>query len=131
MQNILEKSIQHIKPISSDTEQLLALAHKLDGYSFRLYICDEEGFQISPNIMCIENEWHVQPEAINKNWSWRPYFLKTIVTMRNDQNGVFSDVYSDIDTGEMTRTFSVPINADGYLFIDISYEYLFKRNIFR
>lgn len=131
LQSILEKSVHRLKPTCTDTEQLLALAHALNDYSFRLYICDEEGFQTSPNIMQIDKEWCVQKEAINKNWSWRPYFLKTIITMRNDQSGVFSDVYSDIVTGEMTRTFSVPVNANEYLFIDISYDYLFKRNIFR
>ncbi|MDI2587226.1 EAL domain-containing protein [Psychrobacillus sp. NEAU-3TGS] len=131
LQSILEKSIHLIKPTSDDTNQLLALAEALDNYSFRLYICDEEGFQTSPNIMRVNDKWHIQKEAINKNWSWRPYFLKTIITMRNNQSGVFSDVYSDIDTGEMTRTFSLPINVNGYLFIDISYEYLFKHNIFR
>ncbi|MGB3101900.1 MAG: EAL-associated domain-containing protein, partial [Psychrobacillus psychrotolerans] len=51
--------------------------------------------------------------------------------MRNDQSGVFSDMYSDIETGEMMRTFSIPLNDREYLFIDISYDYLFKYNIFR
>ena len=51
--------------------------------------------------------------------------------MKNDQKGIFSDVYSDIDTGEMTRTFSIPLEDNEYLFIDITYDYLFKYNIFR
>ncbi|WP_144510412.1 EAL-associated domain-containing protein [Bacillus sp. FJAT-22090] len=131
LRNILEKSVQSVKPASDNIVQLLALANELDGYTFRLYICDEEGFQKSPNIMRINGKWQVQEDAINKNWSWRPYFLKTIITMRNDQNGVFSDVYSDIDTGEMTRTFSIPVNVNEYLFIDISYDYLYKHNIFK
>ncbi|TQR18675.1 EAL-associated domain-containing protein [Psychrobacillus vulpis] len=131
LQNSLEKSVHRLKPASDNTEQLLALAKELDGYSFRLYICDEEGFQTSPNIMRLGKQWHIQEEAVNKNWSWRPYFLKTIITMRNDQSGVFSDIYSDIDTGEMTRTFSIPVNGNEYLFIDISYDYLYKHNIFR
>ena len=50
--------------------------------------------------MRIDKKWHVQEDAVNKNWSWRPYFLKTIIKMRNDQSGVFSDVYSDIVTGK-------------------------------
>ncbi|MBK3494990.1 EAL domain-containing protein [Viridibacillus sp. YIM B01967] len=131
LQNILEKSVQRVKPSSKSTDHLLALAKELDAYSFRLYICDEEGFQTSPNIMRIDKKWHIQEEAVNKNWSWRPYFLKTIIEMRNDQSGVFSDLYSDIDTGEMTRTFSIPINGNEYLFIDISYEYLYKHTILK
>ena len=81
--------------------------------------------------MRVNGEWNVQTEAVNKNWSWRPYFLKNIIKMKNDQKGIFSDVYSDIDTGEMTRTFSIPLEDNEYLFIDITYDYLFKYNIFR
>ena len=131
LQHTLEKSVQRMKLVSDSTVQLLELAKELDEYSFRLYICDEEGFQTSPNIIRINKEWEIQEDAINKNWSWRPYFLKTIIQMRNDQSGVISDLYSDIVTGEMTRTFSVPINGGLYLFIDISYDYLFQHNIFR
>lgn len=131
LQNMLEKAIDYINPASNNVAQLLLLAEELEDCSFRIYICDEDGFQLSPNIMRIEKKWDVQEEAINKNWSWRPYFLKTIIKMRNDQSGEFSDMYSDIVTGEMMRTFSIPLNDREYLFIDISYEYLFKHNIFR
>lgn len=131
LQITLEKSVQRMKLGSQNTEKLLVLAEELEEYSFRLYMCDEEGFQTSPNIMRIDKKWNIQEEAINKNWSWRPYFLKTIIEMRNDQSGVLSDLYSDIDTGEMTRTFSISVSDNEYLFIDISYDYLYKHNIFR
>lgn len=131
LQNTLEKSVQRMKLCSQNTEKLLVLAEELEEYSFRLYICDEEGFQTSPNIMRMDKKWNIQEEAINKNWSWRPYFLKTIIEMRNDESGVLSDLYSDIDTREMTRTFSISISDNEYLFIDISYDYLYKHNIFR
>ena len=90
----------------------------------------EDGFQTSPNIVRYSGKWIVQEEYMQKNWSWRPYFLKTIITMRNDQKGELSDSYSDIETGEIIRTFSVPLNAQEYLFIDISYNYLFEHDIF-
>lgn len=131
LQNMLEKAIGHINPSSDNVEQLLLLAEELNDCSFRIYICNEDGFQLSPNIMQVDKKWEVQEDAVNKNWSWRPYFLKTIIKMRNDQSGVFSDMYSDIVTGEMMRTFSIPLNDKEYLFIDISYDYLFKHNIFR
>lgn len=131
LQNMLEKAIELVNPTSDSTELLLLLAKELDDCSFRIYICDEDGFQLSPNIMRVNKKWDVQEDALNKNWSWRPYFLKTIIKMRNDQSGEFSDMYSDIVTGEMMRTFSIPLNDREYLFIDISYDYLFKHNIFR
>ncbi|QUG39915.1 EAL domain-containing protein [Psychrobacillus sp. INOP01] len=131
LQNMLEKAVEHINPISDNVAQLLLLAEKLDDCSFRIYICDEDGFQLSPNIIRVNKKWEIQEDAIQKNWSWRPYFLKTIIKMRNDQSGEFSDMYSDIVTGEMMRTFSIPLNNSEYLFIDISYDYLFTHNIFR
>ena len=127
----LEQEVQQATPTSKAPQLLLELARRLDYCTFRIYICDEEGFQTSPNIMRVNGEWTVQTEAVNKNWSWRPYFLKNIIKMKNDQKGIFSDVYSDIDTGEMTRTYSIPLEDNEYLFIDISYNYLFKYNIFR
>lgn len=127
----IEGIVDRLKPASNNKEQLLALAKELDEYSFRIYICDEDGFQLTPNIFKVEGQWLVQEQAIGKNWSWRPYFLKTIIQMRNDQNGMMSDVYSDIETGEFTRTFSIPLNESEYLFIDISYDYLYEHNILR
>jgi len=127
----LEQEVQQAAPTSKAPQLLLELARRLDYCTFRIYICDEEGFQTSPNIMRVNGEWNVQTEAVNKNWSWRPYFLKNIIKKKNDQKGIFSDVYSDIDTGEMTRTFSIPLEDNEYLFIDITYDYLFKYNIFR
>lgn len=127
----LEAIVHRVKPTSDNTSQLEHLAELLDNYSFRLYICNEDGFQLTPNVMRIEGNWELQPRAINKNWSWRPYFLQTIIKMRNDQSGEISELYRDIETGEITRTFSIAINEHEYLFVDLSYDYLYEHNIFR
>lgn len=129
----LEKSIasivDHIKPQSDNIDQLMTLATKLEQFAFRFYICNEEGFQTSPNIKKTNSEWIAENEVIGKNWSWRPYFLQNIIELRNGEKGNFSNVYSDIETGELTRTFSMAINESEYLFIDITYDYLFEHNI--
>ncbi|MFB7641954.1 EAL-associated domain-containing protein, partial [Peribacillus butanolivorans] len=70
--------------------------------------------------------WIVQPNYMNKNWSWRPYFLENIVKMRNEKKGILSDLYSDIETGETIRTFSYPLNNKEYIFFDLSYSYLYE-----
>ena len=49
--------------------------------------------------------------------------------MEKDQKGELSSVYSDIETGELTRTFSMAIANGEFLFIDISYDYLYEHNI--
>jgi len=130
MQETIQDIVNKVKPSSVDLVQLQHLATLLDDISFRLYVCDEDGFQTSPNIFRMRGKWIVQQDYMQKNWSWRPYFLKTIITMRNDQKGELSDPYSDIETGEIIRTFSIPLNAQEYLFIDISYNYLFEHDIF-
>ena len=127
----VEETVNRLKPTSTNQEQLVALAKELSDASFRIYICDEDGFQLSPNIFKVDKQWLVQQEAKGKNWSWRPYFLKTIIQMRNDQSGMLSDLYSDIETGELTRTFSVPLCPNEYLFIDISYDYLYEHHLLR
>ena len=98
----------------------------MDQIAFRMYVCDEDGFQKSPNIFKGKDGWTTQKEYIHKNWSWRPYFLENIIKMRNERKGILSDLYSDIESGETIRTFSYPINTNEFLFIDLAYHYLFE-----
>jgi EAL domain-containing protein (putative c-di-GMP-specific phosphodiesterase class I) len=109
-------------------ELLRSLGKELDQMAFRIYVCDENGFQKSANLFRGSDGWTTQPEYLNKNWSWRPYFLENIIKMRNDRKGILSDLYCDIETGETIRTFSFPMNDSDYLFIDISYQYLFDHD---
>jgi len=105
-----------------------ALINEMDGIAFRIYVCDEDGFQKSSNIFKEKNGWSTQAEYLDKNWSWRPYFLENIIKMRHEQKGRLSDLYCDIETGETIRTFSFPVTENEYLFIDISYQYLFEHD---
>jgi len=118
-----------IKNKKANYEELFtSLIKEMDQIAFRMYVCDEDGFQKSSNISKSESEWYSQKEYIEKNWSWRPYFLENIIKMRNERKGILSDLYSDIETGETIRTFSIPINGSDYLFIDITYQYLFEND---
>ncbi|MBO0962641.1 EAL domain-containing protein [Neobacillus sp. MM2021_6] len=105
-----------------------ALIKEFDEIAFRMYVCDEDGFQKSANIFKGKTGWSVQSEYLDKNWSWRPYFLENIIKLRLEQKGRLSDPYCDIETGETIRTFSFPVNETDYLFIDISYQYLFEHD---
>ncbi|TDL72716.1 EAL domain-containing protein [Rhodococcus qingshengii] len=118
-----------IKNKKANYEELFtSLIKEMDQIAFRMYVCDEDGFQKSSNILKGESGWYSQKEYIEKNWSWRPYFLENIIKMRNERKGILSDLYSDIETGETIRTFSIPINGSDYLFIDITYQYLFEND---
>ncbi|QED47352.1 EAL domain-containing protein [Cytobacillus dafuensis] len=109
-------------------ELIKVLSLYLDDVAFRLYICDENGFQKSANIFKQESGWQIQHEYLHKNWSWRPYFLENIMKMRKEKKGILSDLYTDMETGETIRTFSYPLNSNDYLFVDITYNYLYERD---
>ena len=106
------------------------LAGKIENMCFRLYVCSREGIQLSPNCLKKDGEWHVLDQYQGKNWSWRPYFLENIVKMQYERKGILSDLYSDLETGETIRTFSYPLNSGDYLFIDLSYDYLYENDEF-
>ncbi|PLT28012.1 EAL domain-containing protein [Peribacillus deserti] len=125
MQDLLAK----YKKLSFGTELLKALGKELERICFRLYICDEDGFQKSPNLLKDNGAWRVQEEYRDKNWSWRPYFLENIIKMRNEKRGFLSDIYSDIETGETIRTFSYPLHDHKYIFLDLSYSFLYENEV--
>lgn len=113
---------------TKDYDQILnQVSQVFSKESFRIFICDGEGFQQSANYYkSSQGEWNLQGEYKNKNWSWRPYFLENIVRMNFDKRGILSDLYSDIETGEIIRTFSFPLSDQLYIFIDLSYNFLFE-----
>lgn len=116
-----------VKNKKADYDDLFELLTKqMDHVAFRMYVCDEDGFQKSVNIFRTNEGWTKQQEYQHKNWSWRPYFLENIIKMRNERKGLLSDLYTDIETGETIRTFSYPINSNDFLFIDLSYQFLFE-----
>lgn len=111
-------------------ELFLQIKREMDPAAFRMYVCDGDGFQLSANYFKNpESGWIFQSEYLHKNWSWRPYFLENIIKMRNENKGILSDLYSDIETGEPVRTFSYPVTSQEFLFIDISHHFLFDSNL--
>jgi EAL domain-containing protein (putative c-di-GMP-specific phosphodiesterase class I) len=122
-----QELISRNKKGQNSSEFLMSLGASLNGIAFRMYICDEDGFQLSPNLYKSGEEWILQPKYMDKNWSWRPYFLENIIRMRTGKKGILSDRYSDIETGEVIRTFSLPLNGAEFLFVDLSASFLNER----
>ncbi|MBT2683575.1 EAL domain-containing protein [Bacillus sp. ISL-37] len=122
-----QELINRNKKWQNSSEFLISLGDSLDGIAFRMYICDEDGFQLSPNLYKTGDQWLLQPKYEGKNWSWRPYFLENIIRMRTGKKGILSDRYSDIETGEVIRTFSLPLNGTEFLFVDLSASFLNQR----
>lgn len=94
--------------------------------SFRMYICDSNGQQVSSNFRKHEDIWVKEPEIIGTNWAFRPYFLENMMQMKTWNKGRLSELYSDIETREMIRTFSFPLSDHYYIFIDIQYSYIYE-----
>src|SRR5690606_5031205 len=129
LERMICSTVDQINPSTSQIDKLMQLANSLENCAFRIYICDSNGFQTSPNIRWNDGKWEKQEKIIGKNWSWRPYFLLNIIKMTKDNKGELSSVYSDIETGELTRTYSMAISNEEFLFIDIKYDYLYEHNI--
>lgn len=133
LSNQLTASLKHVLKTVANSESLddivLTIAKALTNYTFRVYICNENGYQESSNGEKNESgKWFLRPESKAKNWSWRPYFLENIVRMNVEKKGILSDLYTDIDKDEQIRTYSYPLSEALYVFIDIPYVYLFDQD---
>jgi EAL domain-containing protein (putative c-di-GMP-specific phosphodiesterase class I) len=103
-----------------------AVTSQFDEESFRMYVCNSDGEQVSSNFRKRGEAWEVEPDKIGSNWAFRPYFLENMVKMKTWNRGILSDIYSDIETREMIRTFSFPLTDNHFLFIDIRYAFIYE-----
>ncbi|MRH44548.1 EAL domain-containing protein [Aquibacillus halophilus] len=103
-----------------------AVTNQFDEESFRMYVCDSDGQQISSNFRKQANTWEIEPDKKGSNWAFRPYFLENMVQMRTWSRGILSEIYSDIETREMIRTFSYPLSDNHFMFIDIRYSFIYE-----
>ncbi|PSL51336.1 EAL domain-containing protein (putative c-di-GMP-specific phosphodiesterase class I) [Salsuginibacillus halophilus] len=124
----LQPLIKNFKRDSSFDDFILNMGRELGELAFRIYICDEKGFQRSANALFKNGEWSAYPEDEEVNWSWRPYFLENIMRMAVEKQGILSDLYTDIHTNERIRTYAVQLHEEAYIFIDLPYKVLFQRD---
>ncbi|PYZ95258.1 diguanylate phosphodiesterase [Salipaludibacillus keqinensis] len=140
----LQRQIDFIRSMDNDiavnlkgkqltTEELVeVIARATQAVSFRVYICDLYGYQKSANWLKLENnQWHQDLQAKGKNWSWRTYFLDQIMQMRHRKMGMLSDKYRDIETNDLIRTYSYPVDDQQYVFIDLDPDFLYENDWLR
>ncbi|WP_101843598.1 EAL domain-containing protein [Halobacillus sp. Marseille-P3879] len=99
---------------------------QFDNESFRMFVCNSDGQQISSNFRKHEKLWELEPHKKGSNWAFRPYFLENVMQMKTAGRGILSDIYSDIETKDMIRTFSFPLTDQHFLFIDLKYSYMYN-----
>ncbi|WP_281883729.1 EAL domain-containing protein [Paenibacillus sp. YYML68] len=106
---------------TQEADALLTRLAPLVGESVtRMYVCREEGFQISSNATRSgEDCWQLDPQYVGRNWIWRPYFIPTVVQMKHQRQGVLSQEYIDLETSRTMRTYSHPISETCFLFVDL------------
>ncbi|MBD0381990.1 EAL domain-containing protein [Paenibacillus sedimenti] len=86
----------------------------------RMYICREDGSQISSNYSRCENMWRKDEQFRGANWIWRPHFISNILMMNLQKQGILSQVYTDLDTSLQIQTYSCAIGEGCYLFLDLT-----------
>lgn len=85
----------------------------------RVYLCSEDGEQLSSNFQREDGSWVRQPEYRGSNWSWRPYFVADMLQPAAAAGANISRRYADLGTRHWIRTISAALTKDLVLFFDI------------
>ncbi|UTW12175.1 EAL domain-containing protein [Marinobacterium rhizophilum] len=86
----------------------------------RLYICNREGDQTSPNYSFQDGAWQADSSVIGNNWSWRPYFYQLIGASDYQRRILRSAPYLDIGTGQRCVTLSLALDNNRVLLVDVN-----------
>ncbi|GGC79208.1 diguanylate phosphodiesterase [Thalassobacillus devorans] len=125
-----EQKVKRLLPKWEGTKKVDAFIEKVtkqfDHESFRMFVCNNDGQQVSANFRKRNAHWMVEPEKKGSNWAFRPYFLENVMLMKTWNKGILSELYSDIETKETIRTFSFPLTDQHFLFIDMKYSYIYE-----
>ncbi|SIS52651.1 EAL domain-containing protein [Salimicrobium flavidum] len=138
-QRLIEKRLMFLKNWETRTKNLLPkwegeekvddflsfLGEAFEEESFRLFLCNQHGQQISSNLRKRNGVWKKENREKGSNWAFRPYFLENVMQMKTWECGLLSDTYADIETKELIRTFSFPVSEECFIFIDLSYSFIF------
>lgn len=87
----------------------------------RFYLCDNQGYQLSPDFNFTEEKWFTDPRKIGFNWSWRPYFFQLLaLEASGDKNRIVtSERYRDFGSELLCKTLSLRLDPDRILLVDI------------
>ncbi|WP_026689768.1 EAL domain-containing protein [Alteribacter aurantiacus] len=128
-QHLAQLAMKSLVKCKTDDERVKAIAEELNEMAFRVYMCERFGYQLTSNwIKHGSTGWEEEQSARGKNWSWRSYFLENVAQMEGRQVGILSDVYRDIHTNELIRTYSYPLSHNRFVFLDIDPAFLYERD---
>lgn len=90
-----------------------------------VYFLNAQGVQVSPNYKLLRDDdgfrWQIENNYLNKDWSWRPYFLEFMARRESDgTHRNYSEVYRDIKSSEPIVTLVHSYADDCLLCLDFS-----------
>ena len=90
-----------------------------------VYFLNAQGVQISPNYKLVRDDdgfrWQIESNYVQKDWSWRPYFLEFMARRESDGNmRNYSEVYRDIKSSEPIVTLVHSYDDNCLLCLDFS-----------
>ena len=87
----------------------------------RFYLCDNQGYQMSPDFNFEQDKWFTDPRKIGFNWSWRPYFYQLLALEANEASNriVTSERYRDFGSDLLCKTLSLRLDAERILLVDV------------
>lgn len=87
----------------------------------RFYLCDNLGYQTSPDFNFNGDKWYTDPRKIGFNWSWRPYFyqLLALEAAGDAKRIVTSERYRDFSGDILCKTLSLRLDDYRVLLVDI------------
>ncbi|MDD2759914.1 MAG: EAL domain-containing protein [Methylomonas sp.] len=137
LKNTVTRIKNKVNAIANTKELIYRLAERLQGdfnlnelasWNFakcgviRFYLCDNAGYQLSPDFNFSEDKWFTDPRKIGFNWSWRPYFFQLLaLEQTGDRDRIItSERYRDFSTDLLCKTLSLRLDSDRILLVDIT-----------
>jgi EAL domain-containing protein (putative c-di-GMP-specific phosphodiesterase class I) len=113
-------TVQKSNQIKSALEKFdLNLLHQL-GIQ-RVFLCDQEGNQISPNYEINTHQIDVHDSCMGANWSHRPYFpLLTAMNSFQLRHMIVSEPYRDVMSGRLCKTLASFLSTNKVLLVDVN-----------
>ncbi len=119
----LDEILPIARPVTSEEFAdpfIEGILERLEDSCMRIYICNEEGKQLSSNFTRFDSgPWRKDPSYQGCSWIWRPFFIANIATMKTQDRGLLSHEYNDLETSETIQTYSHPLGSRSYIFIDL------------
>lgn len=70
----------------------------------RIYQCDRNGTQLSPNLQWDGQRWREDARYLGHNWSWRPYFYQLLAEGWDERRLTLSSTYRDATSNQYCLT---------------------------